>query len=135
MIEITLPWPPSALSPNFRTHWAVKSKAAKAYRLACFTLCKEAGLVLPSSIPNELYGTLGLALGQSRWHLFLDFFPPDRRKRDDDNMIASFKSGRDGIADALKIDDTRFICHPFFKDEIGGYVKVTIGAGPYRNAK
>jgi len=38
----------------------------------------------------------------------LDFFPPSRAKRDDDNVPASFKAGRDGVADALRCDDARF---------------------------
>jgi hypothetical protein len=41
--------------------------------------------------------------------LSLNFYPRDRRKRDDDNLIASFKSGRDGIADALGVDDVNFL--------------------------
>lgn len=116
MSKITLPWPPKALSPNARVHWSVKSKAAKAYRAACFALCKEAKLVAPVT--------------DGRLHLWLVFHAPDRRARDDDNMIAAFKSGRDGIADALGIDDKRFVCHPFVSDEIGGMVKFSVTAGP-----
>lgn len=36
------------------------------------------------------------------------FFPPDRRARDEDNLIASLKSSLDGIAQALRIDDRCF---------------------------
>lgn len=39
--------------------------------------------------------------------LSLTFCPPDRRKRDDDNLVAAFKAGRDGIAQAMGIDDHR----------------------------
>ena len=67
---------------------------------------------------------------EGRLHLWIDFYPPDRRARDDDNMIASFKSGRDGIADALGIDDKRFICHPFVSDQIGGMVKFSVTTDP-----
>jgi crossover junction endodeoxyribonuclease RusA len=45
-------------------------------------------------------------------------------------MIASFKSGRDGIADALGIDDSRFITRPWVHTETGGYIKVSITGGP-----
>jgi crossover junction endodeoxyribonuclease RusA len=38
----------------------------------------------------------------------LRVYPPDKRRRDWDNVIASLKSGLDGIADALGIDDSRF---------------------------
>lgn len=116
---ITLPWPPKELSPNARTHWRKKAPITKAYKHACWALCKEAGLLIkPHSTEGE------------RLHLWLDFYPPDRRQRDDDNMIAAFKAGRDGLALALGIDDKRFICHPFVSDQIGGMVKVRITAGP-----
>jgi crossover junction endodeoxyribonuclease RusA len=82
----------------------------------CWALCKEAGLVAPVTT--------------GRLHLWLDFYAPDKRRRDDDNMIASFKAGRDGIADALGVDDHRFICHTFVRDEIGGMVKFVVTTGP-----
>lgn len=68
-------------------------------------------------------------------HVFLDFHPPNRRARDDDNITSAFKSGRDGLADALKIDDCHFRTHPFLKrDEIvrpDGEIRVVItGKGP-----
>ncbi len=90
---IDLPWPPKELSPNARVHWAKKSSAAKRYRADCFALCKQAELKAPE----------GDIL------LIIDFFPPDARRRDDDNCLAMFKSGRDGLADALGIDDSRFV--------------------------
>lgn len=114
--SVTLPWPPKELSPNKRLHWAQKAKHASAYRMTCFTLALQAMLEKPTS--------------DGRVHLWIDFYPPDRRHRDDDNMIAAFKPGRDGLADALGIDDKRFVCHPFVRDEIGGMVKVRLTAGP-----
>jgi len=114
--EVTLPWMPKELSPNARTHWRKKAPITKAYKKACWALCKEAGMVAPAT--------------DGRLHLWLDFYPPDRRARDDDNLIASFKAGRDGIALALGIDDKRFVCHPFVSEQIGGMVKVRVTAGP-----
>jgi len=111
MNEVVLPWPPKALSPNARVHWAVKSKAAAAYKAACWALCKQAGMVAP---PHKKIA------------LWLDFVPPNRRRRDDDNLVASFKSGRDGLADALGIDDKRFRTFPFVSDDIGGFVRVRL---------
>lgn len=109
---LELPWPPKELSPNARTHWAKRSKIAKNYRAACHVLCKAAGVSMPE----------GRAL------LVLEFVPPDRRKRDDDNCLAAFKSGRDGLADALGIDDHRFVTQISISDEItkGGAVRVQI---------
>lgn len=113
---VTLPWPSKHLSPNARVHWSRRSKTAKAYRGACAALCKQAGLSAPAA--------------EGRLHLWITFYPPDKRLRDDDNIIASFKSGRDGVADALGMDDHRFVCHPYVSTEIGGMVKVTLTGGP-----
>ena len=108
---VTLPWPPKGLSPNARTHWRAKAPIAKAYKQACWALTLEAGVVVPDS---------------PRLALWLDFYPPDRRSRDDDNLVAAFKSGRDGLALALGIDDKRFRCFPYVQDQIGGFVRVRI---------
>lgn len=91
-MKIILPWPPRELSPNARVHWSAKSKAAKAYRHACRIITFASGIKAPDG----------------RVLLVLEFVPPDRRERDDDNLVAAFKAGRDGIADALGINDNRF---------------------------
>ena len=115
-MQITLPWPPAVLNPNKRVHWSVKSKATKAYRKACYVLCLEAGL---RGIPWD--GDI---------HLWIDFVPPDRRGRDQDNMISSAKALFDGLSDALSVNDKRFRLHPYVRDEVGGMIKVTITPGP-----
>ena len=122
-MNVTLPWPPKDLSPNSRIHWSRRSKAAKAYRRACHVLTLEAGI---RGVDWE--GDI---------HLWIDFYPPDRRHRDDDNIIAAFKAGRDGMADAMGLDDKQFRIHPYVKDEIGGMVKIRITPGPegYRSAQ
>ena len=114
---IVLPWPPKELSPNARLHWSKKSKAAATYRHACYMLAIQAGA--KAGIPWD--GDI---------HLWIDFYPPDRRQRDDDNMIAAFKSGRDGLAQAFGVNDKRFRTHPYVKDQIGGMVKVRFTKGP-----
>jgi crossover junction endodeoxyribonuclease RusA len=90
----------------------VKNRATKAYRAACFQLCKAARLTVPD---GPLY-------------LFIEFVPPDRRRRDDDNLIGCFKPGRDGVAEALGIDDSRFLTrHSFSESPVkGGAVRVRI---------
>ena len=61
--------------------------------------------------------------------LDLEFYPPDNRRRDDDNMVAAFKNGRDGIAEALGIDDVRFQIRVRVMDKFpGGKVVVKIYA-------
>ena len=114
-LTVKLPWPPKELSPNARVHWAKKAKAAKAYKLACFALAKNAGM---------------MADWDGDIHLWITFYPPDRRSRDDDNLVASLKNGRDGLALAMGIDDKRFRLHPWVTDTLGGYVEVRLSPGP-----
>ena len=90
-MNITFPWPPKVLNPNSRSHWAVKAKAVKQYRDSCVWIAKGVHMLRPD----------GPAI------LSLTFCPPDKRRRDDDNCISSFKAGRDGIAEALGIDDSQ----------------------------
>ncbi|MDE2098921.1 MAG: endodeoxyribonuclease RusA [Patescibacteria group bacterium] len=115
MNQVILPFPPSPLSPNSRLHWRRVATVKKAYRHACWALAKEAGLKVD---------------WEGKIHVFMDFYPPDRRHRDDDNMVAAFKAGRDGIADALGVDDKRFVIHPLVREEIGGMVKIKLMQGP-----
>lgn len=96
-LVITLPLPSPLLSPNARTHWAVKSREAKPARNMAAWAAKAA-----------LHANRHIA------HLFpattatveYAFYWPDRRRRDDDNAIISCKSYRDGLADGgLLVDD------------------------------
>ena len=97
---ITLPWPNPKLTPNAkrRSYW-------RAYRPA-ESGDRKTGYVL---------ATVALSLAQKRLLAAMDripvvirFYPPDARKRDDDGMIGAFKHMRDGIADALGVDDNKF---------------------------
>lgn len=123
--EIRLPWPNRALSPNSRGHWSKKAKAAHRYRYDCKMTSLEAiqaGRWDMQSLRDQVAGGYEL-------HVFLDYYPPNRRARDDDNIIAAFKSGRDGLADALGVDDCHFRIHPFLhRDQVvsGGEVRVVI---------
>ena len=51
-------------------------------------------------------------LGWSGALLSITAHPKTNRNRDGDNLIASLKSGFDGIADATGINDARFIISP-----------------------
>ena len=119
MILLTLPWPDRTLHPNARVHWAKLANAKKAARAAAHMLAVQAG-------------ANGAKLPEGRLHLWIDFYPPDRRRRDDDGLLASMKAARDGIADALGVDDSRFVSHPWVKDEVrkGGQVVIKITGGP-----
>lgn len=110
--EVTFPWPSKELSPNARVHWAVLAKAKKAYRIACFALAKQAKVTEP---------------GTGFIRIEMTFYPPTRRDRDDDNLVASMKAGLDGLADAMGVNDKRFkIKPPRMSEQLGGMVKVQI---------
>jgi crossover junction endodeoxyribonuclease RusA len=114
---IELPWPPTALRPNAPSpgNWRRKFEAAKRYKSDCLILCLAGKL--KAVMPEE--GNLWLRI---------EFRPPDRRRRDLDNMIASFKAGIDAVSDAIGIDDYLFSLQ-FTRGEPvkGGSVVVTIG--------
>lgn len=95
MVELS--WPAKALSPNHRSrsHWP-RTNAIKA-------------------AVNEAWGATKAAMhGQPFIHdggrltFVITAYPPTRHDRDDDNMVASLKGHRDGIAKALGIDDKHF---------------------------
>jgi Holliday junction resolvase RusA-like endonuclease len=62
--------------------------------------------------------------------VMLRVYPPDKRRRDWDNIVASLKSGLDGIADALGIDDAHFRLSIDMLPEVvtGGRVDVVVEA-------
>jgi crossover junction endodeoxyribonuclease RusA len=96
MIRITLPWPPRELHPNSRIHWAKRAKFAKQCRTLAQGLTLAAGVRRgDSDIPHNLKVTA-------------IFCPPDRRRRDLDNMLSSAKNFLDGIADVIGVDDSKW---------------------------
>ena len=111
MTEFYLPWPDKKLNPNARLHWAQVAKEKKSYRQICWA---EARRMMPIEIAGE----------KPRIHF--EFFPPNRARRDSDNVLASMKAGIDGIADALGIDDYKFVISFEMADEPFNRVKVTI---------
>ena len=118
---VTLPWPHKDLSPNARKHWAALSVAKKKARETAHYATLEAA----GSRMGEFRASLA---GEGRIALTVTFYPPDKRRRDDDNMVAAFKASRDGIADALQVDDRRFRPHYYFEDAAKpGRVEIAIG--------
>jgi hypothetical protein len=121
MKELILPWPDRALHPNSRTHYMARSKAAKAARKAAWAIARQAWTV--ADMAN---------LPDGRLHVWIDGYGTDRRRRDADGLLSSLKPWLDGIADALGVDDRRFVPHPWVKDEVrkGGEVRIRITGGP-----
>jgi len=64
--------------------------------------------------------------GDGKIEIEITFYPPDKRHRDADNMVASIKAGLDGIADALRVNDKRFLPVFKFKEEVLGMVVIEI---------
>jgi crossover junction endodeoxyribonuclease RusA len=115
-LSIVLPWPLSDLSPNTRIHWAKLAKAKKAYRRECWADALVAGAAdFAKDIPSD-----------KKLSVHLEFVPPNRHRYDEDNMVARMKSGLDGIADALGIDDRMFKLSQEIAEGIGGFVRVTV---------
>jgi len=108
---IALPFPSKTLSPNARPHWAALAKAKKAYRWTCSLLARPLGKV-----------------DADRLHITITFNPPlPNRARDQDNMIASFKAGADGVADTIGVDDSKWsVTHKFGEPVKNGSVTFEI---------
>ena len=89
-MTITLPLPSKKLSPNARLSWKGRSRLTRHARRVAY-----------------LHALAAIASnGRPKFTRYrLRFYFPDRRRRDDDNASASCKAYRDGIADALQIDD------------------------------
>lgn len=113
--QFTLPWPPSALFKSAHATRQEKSAVAEKYKQACFALTKQAEFKLSDS---------------PKLAIWLDFYPPDRRYREDENITAAFRPGCDGLMLALGIDFKRIRQLSYVQHEIGGYVKVRITEVP-----
>ena len=112
-MTITLPWPPRALSPNARGHWAAKAKAAVQYKRDCIWVCKAAHLTRFNTETAQLD---------------IVFRPKTARRQDLDNMLASAKYALDAISYVIGIDDSKFSLKLSRGTPVkGGQVVVTIG--------
>lgn len=107
---IVLPFPPASLSGHTAGHWRAKAAATKKYR----EWARLATLAAAPTVP---------ATGDIRLHI--RFVPPDRRG-DRTNFANRLKAGIDGIAQALGINDARFLpSYEFSEPEKPGQVIVT----------
>lgn len=88
---ITFPWPAKELNPNNRSHYQKKAKIKAVQRLECNIITK-----------NTKHASRGLT------PLKITFHPPDKRRRDLDNLLSSCKGMLDGMAEAMDLDDRYF---------------------------
>lgn len=96
MTEITLSWPHRSLWPNSR----IDRRAATSHRQ---TQKREAWALTTQAVAKFRRPTRD----QFR-HINITFHPPDKIRRDLDNMLASIKAGLDGVSDALGVDDSEW---------------------------
>ena len=111
-LPIKLSYPDKRLSPNARMNRFALAKIKQDAREEGFFAAKQAGLKI-----------------KNQWlQIFIRIHPPDKRKRDDDNVVASLKAARDGIFDALGIDDNqvRVASHGFGRVVQGGMIFIWI---------
>lgn len=92
MITFTLPWPDRILSPNAHAHWRAKETARKdAINFGYYLAYSVSGAELQG---KDIYMTVRIN-------------PPDRRKHDVDNVLASLKPMLDGLTRGLGFDDSQ----------------------------
>lgn len=121
-MKIVLPWPDKRLSPNARLHWRARVAPKQSARIAAAwaTVASEGY----REARDAIHGT------DTPIPVVIRFYPPDRRHRDDDNMIGALKAARDGVAEALAVNDRRFRPQYVFADpEKPGRVEIEVGHG------
>ena len=119
-VTITIPMTiPAGLSPNARMHWGPRSRLTRQAREAAYYATRQAYVEDDGPIPSAGPLTLHVAVA---WE-------GRRRTQDDDNVWAGLKPFRDGIADALGIDDKNMRCGSISQTrdpEKRGFIKVAI---------
>lgn len=110
---IILPWPPSTLSGHVNGNRWAKAALTKKFRAWAHTATLEAGRV-------EIPATGGIAIR-------FTFYPPDNRS-DRTNLPNRLKAMIDGIADALQVNDKRFLpSYAYAAPQRPARVEVVIG--------
>jgi crossover junction endodeoxyribonuclease RusA len=111
---VVLPWPHKDLSPNARVHWREKRRRHRSYRHTCSWECVDQGI---RKIDAQVIKAT------------IIFSPPDSRRRDIDNMIASVKAAIDAVAEAIGVDDSRWQIEPRRGVPVkGGNVRIVLEA-------
>ena len=92
IIELALPWPDAALSPNSHLHWRARQAAKVLARDTALVLAKKTGVRLDTVEDLELT---------------LILHPPDKRHRDADNVLSAEKESIDSVCKAAGVDDSQ----------------------------
>jgi crossover junction endodeoxyribonuclease RusA len=113
---IVLPFPPASLSGHTAGHWRSKSTPTAKHR----EWARVATLAARPSVPEA---------GDIRVHV--RFVPPDRRG-DRTNYPNRIKPYLDGVAEALGVNDARFLpSYEFAEPEKPGRVELSITGGQH----
>ena len=115
VVTLEWPWPEKRLWPNRRAHWRELHAARQQSRLVARAGAMHVlrpGETIENYIP-----------------LTLEFCPPANRRFDRDNALAALKGHLDGLAEALRVDDTLFEPITLRRGPVirGGCVRVQIG--------
>lgn len=113
-MSIELPWPPSSLSGHSDKHYRVMRPIIAKHR----EWARRATLAASVSVRPD---------GDIR--VSATFYPPDRRS-DRVNLPARLKPYWDGIADALKVNDRRFLPAYHFAEPVKNPRVVVTIEGP-----
>ena len=112
MISLTLPWPPSVNS-----YWRTVNGR---------TMISKRGRLYKQAVARCVQLSKGNKHLRSRLSLTIDAFPPDRRRRDLDNLV---KAVSDALEDAgVFVDDSQIDHLTVNRNEVvkGGFVVVGI---------
>lgn len=96
-VDIELPFPPASLSGHNTGHWRSKSSIVAKHREWARLATLAAGIIVPPTGDIRIVTT---------------FYPPNRRG-DRTNYANRMKPYYDGIAGALKVNDSRFV--PYYQ--------------------
>jgi crossover junction endodeoxyribonuclease RusA len=92
-ITISLPFPSRILSPNSpRRHWRAKQPAKETARSVAY-------------YQSHIYD--GQLAGEKWLQMRLTICPPNKRRRDIDNVFSAMKSALDGMCQGIGIDDSQ----------------------------
>ena len=108
IIQLTLPWPHSALSPNARVNLMQKARIFKREKYATMMLTKAAlqkvgieKVTVKGGLPDKKWRG-------GRVNIELICIPPVTRYHDEDNLLANCKAILDGIAEGMQVNDNTF---------------------------
>lgn len=111
---IELPWPPASLSGHTKGHWRTNAPVVAKHRAWAKHATMAANLDAPA--------------GDGDIRIGVTFYPPDRRG-DRTNYANRLKAYFDGVADALGVNDRRFLPSYHFAEPVKGLGKIVMVIG------